>query len=201
MMRKCAVLVGFIVLAALMPCTAQTSREDFSWSLFLVNEREYTPISAEGLVRLQSEDRIRFTLTSGADCFVYVIAQDAEGAVVVLHSDSLRRGETLTLGPLLITPPSGKETIFFAVSAGEQAPLGRALDTLQANPGSTRAGQELLNQVYGLRREISRLQENPERPLAMGGSVRGTEEDAGNAAGGILFSGAHTYVKILILEH
>jgi hypothetical protein len=35
----------------------------------------------------------------------------------------------------------------------------------------------------------------------MGGSVRGTGDDAGNGAGGILFSGNHTYVKILSLEH
>jgi hypothetical protein len=35
----------------------------------------------------------------------------------------------------------------------------------------------------------------------MGGSVRGIDDNAGNAVGGILFSGTHTYVKILTLEH
>jgi hypothetical protein len=201
MMRKCAALAGLIALAALMPCAAQTSPEGFSWSLSLANEREHTPISTEGPVRLQSGDRIHFTLTSGADCFVYVIARDAEGVAAALHGGPLRAGEALSLGPLRVTPPSGRETVFFVVSAGEQAPLGRAVEALRANPGSTRAGQELLNQVYGLRREISRLRENPELPLAMGGSVRGDEDDAGDAAGGILFSGAHAYVKILTLEH
>jgi hypothetical protein len=61
---------------------------------------------------LASGDRIRFTLTGGADCFVYVAVQDAEGAVAALHGGPLRGGEALTLGPLRITPPSGKETLF-----------------------------------------------------------------------------------------
>jgi hypothetical protein len=198
---KKTLLIFLLLAVTLGTLSGQTGEDSFSWSLSLLHEGERDPVFTEGPVRLHSGDRIRFTLTSGADCFVSVIVRDAEGAVAVLHSNPLRGGETLSLGPLRITPPSGNETVFFVVSAGETAALRRALEALRASPGSARAGQELLNHIYGLRRDISRLRENPERPLALGGSFRGTGDDTGNGTGGILFSGASTYVKIITLEH
>lgn len=175
----------------------QGGEGSFDWSLVLLNQGESVSVSTERPVKLQTGDRISFSLKSGADCFVSVIVRDAEGAVAALYSNPLRSGQSLTLGPMRITPPPGRETVFFVLSSREKPGLERVLDALKANPGSVRAGRDLLDQVYGLRREISQLRENPERPLAMGGSIRGAED----SSAGILFSGADTYVKILILEH
>jgi hypothetical protein len=171
--------------------SGQTGREEvFDWTLSLSNQQVPITLSLERPVRLETGDRISFTLKSQADCFVYVIVQDSENAVTILHSNLVRKEETLNLGPIRITPPAGRETVFFVVSSRERSALSRTVNT-------ARAGRDLLNAVYGLRRDISHLGENPERPLAMGGSVRGTED----LPTGLLFSGAATYVKILTLEH
>ncbi|MDR0668654.1 MAG: DUF4384 domain-containing protein [Treponema sp.] len=190
----------FLLFLAVTRLSGQTGEGSFDWTLSLSNQRELIAISLERPVELTTGDRITFILKSRADCFVYVIARDSENAVAVLYSNPVRNGETLNLGPIRITPPAGSETIFFVVSSRERSGLSQAVTTLRANPNSARAGQELLNQVYGLRRDSSLLGETPEQPLAMGGSVRGTDDTAGNT-GGLLFSGTHTYVKILTLEH
>jgi hypothetical protein len=198
-MKKVRFFLLFLVITrfTLSGQTGQGREEAFDWTLSLSNQEELIAISPERPVELQTGDRISFTLKSRADCFVYVIAQDSENAVAVLHSNPVRNGETLRLGPLRITPPAGRETIFFVVSSRERPGLSGAVNAVRASPNSARAGRDLLNAVYGLRRDISQLGENPERPLAMGGSVRGTED----VPTGLLFSGAAAYVKILTLEH
>jgi hypothetical protein len=198
-MKKGRLFLLFFTLP-LLSLSGQTSQgrdAAFGWSLFLLNRREPAPLSLERPVKLQTGDRISFTLKSEADCFVYVIVRDAENAVAVLHNSPLGKGETLDLGPILLTLPAGRETVFFVVSSREIPALRRALGAWRANPGSARAGRDLLDAVYGLRRDISQLRENLEQPLAMGGAVR----DTGEAPAGLLFSGAGTYVKTIVLEH
>jgi hypothetical protein len=194
---KRLLFLSLFVMGILLTLSAQTGQmpESFEWSMSLVSQREDAELSTERPVKMQTGDRISFSVKSGADCFVYVIVQDAENAAAALYNNPVKAGQPISLGPIRLAPPSGTETFFFIVSYRERPALRQAMTALRNNPASVRAGQNLLNEVYGLRREISQLRENPERPLAMGGSIRAPEE------AGLLFSGAGTYVKIIAIEH
>jgi hypothetical protein len=54
-----------------------------------------------------------------------------------------------------------------------------------------------LNEVFGLRRSISQLNESPERPFYFGGATRGEIPNLE----GLEFSGSDTYVKTINIIH
>jgi hypothetical protein len=101
--KKHRLFLLFFTLARL-TLSGQTQGEVFSWTLALSNDREDpVALTLERPVELRTGDRIMFALTSTADCFVYVIAQDSENSVAILYSNVLRNGQTIGLGPLRIT--------------------------------------------------------------------------------------------------
>jgi hypothetical protein len=181
---------------AVMSAYAQRGRA-FDWTIALVNQRHSVAISADRPVRMETGEIFHFYIKSGADCFVYVIAQGSDNSVFVFYGNSLKGDEELRVGPAELTPPPGTETFFVVVSAGAQRKLEQALAAYQKSPGSPRAARAVMNEVFALRRDISGLDQSPEQPVYMGGAFR----DGGAPLAGLRFSGSDTYVKTFNIGH
>jgi hypothetical protein len=190
------ILLVPILFSTVLSASAQPGRA-FDWTIALVNQRRGTGISVDKPVQMETGDIFHFLIKSGADCSVYVIAQDSDNSVFVFHGSSLKRGEELRVGPAELTPPSGMETFFVVVSAGAQRKLDHALKAYQQNPSSSRAARAVMNEVFALRRDISSLDQNPEQPVYMGGAFRGEE----TSITGLRFSGSDTYVRTFNISH
>jgi hypothetical protein len=169
----------------------------FDWTIALVNQRRPVAISVDKPVRMETGEVFHFFIKSGADCFIYVIAQGSDNSVFVFYGNSLKRGEELRVGPAELTPPPGTETFFVVVSAGAQRKLEQALEAYQKNPNSPRAARGVMNEVFALRRDISGLDQNPEQPVYMGGAFRGGDA----SIAGLRFSGSDIYVKTFNIGH
>jgi hypothetical protein len=185
-----------IVLSAAFGAFAQSGRA-FNWDIAMVNQKRSTGLSADQTVHMVTGDIFNFLITSEADCFVYIIAQCSDNSVIVLCESALKKGNELRVGPVELTPPAGTETFFVVVSAAAQKKLGQAVETYQKNPNSSRNARAALNEVFALRRDVSRLDQIPEQPVYMGGAFRGGD----GSVAGIRFSGANLYVKTINISH
>jgi hypothetical protein len=185
-----------VLMGAALGLAGQSSPDAFEWAMALSNQRSSIAITTNKPVKMQNGDIFNFTLKSKAGCFVYVICQGADKAITVLWQAPLSAGEDLSLGPMELGPPPGTETFFFILSAAPQRKLEAAIAAFEGNPGSSQAKQGLVNEALNLRREIASLKEKPEQPAALDGAFRSPVK-----LEGLGFSGAHTYVKTIAVEH
>jgi hypothetical protein len=162
--------------------------EGFEWSLGILNQKRKSDIALNRPVTMETGDLFSFRLKSGAGCFAYVVAQYSSGPAAALYRGPLEAGKTVDIGPVDLSGPGGAETFYIILSAAEQTALGSAIDEYQIEPD--RASRSVANEIFRLRRAVSRLNEKAERPVSMGDGVTGLE-----------FSGAGAYVKTVVVEH
>jgi hypothetical protein len=160
----------------------------FEWSIGILNQKRKSGIVLNRPVSMENGDVFSFRMKSGADCFAYVAAQYSNGSAEALYSGFLEAGKTVDIGPVDLSGPGGTETFYIIVSAAEQMVLDSAIADYRIDP--ERAARSVANEIFSLRRAVSRLNEKIERPVSMGDEVTGLE-----------FSGASAYVKTVIVEH
>jgi hypothetical protein len=166
----------------------KTEDEGFEWSMGIFNQKRNSEIALNRPVTMETGDVFSFRLKSEAGCFVYVVAQYSNGQAAAFYNGPLEAGETVDIGPVDLSGPEGTETFYIIVSAAEQTALGAAIAAYRADPD--RAARSVANEIFNLRRAVSRLNEKSEKQVSMGDGIDGLE-----------FSGAAAYVKTVAVEH
>jgi hypothetical protein len=175
----------------------KTGAEGFEWAVGILNQKRKSDIALNRPVIMETGDVFSFRLKSGADCFVYVVAQYSTGSAAAFYSGPLEAGKTVDIAVDFsdftdlsgdASAPGRTETFYIILSADEQAALGSAIAAYRIEP--ERAARSVANEIFNLRRAVSRLNEKTERQVSMGDGVAGLE-----------FSGANAYVKTVIIEH
>jgi hypothetical protein len=166
----------------------KTGNEGFEWSIGILNQKRKSDIALNRPVIMETGDVFSFRLKSGADCFVYVVVQYSDGSAAAFYCGPLEAGKTVDMGPIELSGPGGTETFYIIVSTVEQTALGSAIAAYRIEPD--RAARGVANEIFNLRRAVSRLNEKTERQVSMGDGVAGLE-----------FSGTGAYVKTIIVEH
>jgi hypothetical protein len=166
----------------------KTGDEGFEWSMGILNQNRKSEIALNRPVTMETGDVFSFRLKSGADCFAYVVAEYSNGSAAAFYSGFLESGKTVDIGPVELSGAGGTETFYVILSAAEQTALGSAIAAYRVEPD--RAARSVANEIFNLRRAVSRLNEKTERQVSMGDGVRGLE-----------FSGAGAYVKTVTVEH
>jgi hypothetical protein len=185
----CFLALNFLNMSPLLFAQAEkTGDQGFEWSLGILNQRRKSDLALNRPVTMETGDLFSFRLKSGADCFAYVVAQYSHGPAAALYSGPLEAGKTVDIGPVDLSGPGGTETFYIILSAAEQTDLGSAIGAYQTEPD--RAARSVANEIFRLRRAVSRLNEKAERPVSMGDGVAGLE-----------FSGAGAYVKTVVVAH
>lgn len=194
-MKKSAFhIIFFLLLNMCLICpllfaqTGETADEGFEWSIGILNQKRKSDIVLNRPVIMETSDVFSFRLKSGASCFAYVAAQYSDGSAAALYCGSLEAGKTVDIGPVELSGLKGTETFYIIVSAAEQTALGSAIAGYRIEPD--RAAQSVANEIFSLRRAVSRLNEKIERQVSMDDGVKGLE-----------FSGAAAYVKTVTIEH
>jgi hypothetical protein len=187
-----ALFLVFFLCLNLVPCLfAQAGTggsEGFEWSLGILNQKRKSEIALNRPVSMETGDAFSFRLKSGAGCFVYVVARYSNGSAAAFYSGPLEAGKTVDIGPVELSGPGGTETFYIVVSAAEQTSLGAAVAAYRADP--ERAARGVANEIFNIRRAVSRLNEKSEKQVSMGNGISGLE-----------FSGAAAYVKTVTVEH
>ena len=184
-------VIGFL------PAGAQQQGEAFSWSLGLQNVKtsELVPFSAP--VRASTGEKYCLVINPDVNCYCYVVYESPDAAdAAVLYAGTLKKKENWHSTVMELKPPRGSETLFVIMSKEEQKALAQMIAAYNSNPGSSQR-RALMNEVFRIRSDISRFKEKPEKPMLMGGAVRGDPDKSQ----GVEFSGSATYVKTISIEH
>ncbi|MDR0583644.1 MAG: DUF4384 domain-containing protein [Treponema sp.] len=171
----------------------------FDWSMGLSSSSRETddkPLSRP--FTLRDGDSFALRIKGEAPAYCYIIAVDSENAVAVLNSQALQKDEEITIGPLVLILPGGRETFYVIMSDIAQRGLEARIRALGESQNSRQAEEALLNEIFGIRNTVSRLRERPEIPVPMGGAFRGDELSFTSAS---KYSGADCYVKTIVIRH
>ena len=188
-------MVLLAVIFGLVPGFAQTG--SFVWSLALqdVKTGDLVPFSTP--VQSWTGEQFRILVNPNTACFAYVIYESPSGdEAAVIFSGPLKGNELWYSHVLELAPPRGSESFYVIACLEEQKALAQRISAFKANSSSMQR-RALMNEVFRIRAEISQFREDPEKPMLMGGTLRGTPEKNQ----GLEFSGVDTYVKIINIEH
>ena len=169
------------------------TQTDFDWTLALSSN---VNVSFSQPIEMRTGDNFSLYLRTETPSYCYIIVQDSEQKVQVVKSARLDAREEVRLGPIRILPPSGREVFYIVMSQTEQRDLSTRISAYERN-STQRNAREVINEVLALRRTVAVLNENPERPVYMGGAFRGGED----GFNGSEFSGSNFYVKTITISH
>ena len=190
-MKKAIALGLFII------CGIGLYAQNLSWDIKFFQGRARESVAISQIIRMQTGDVFSIAITPASDCFSYVIAYDSERLIHVLHDQPLRRDLELTLGPMMLLPPSGTETIYVIISLQREARLETLIQDHRRNPDSRQHADALRREIVRLQSTASRLGEPASAFIPSGGTTRGvsTPEHATR------FSGRDSYVRTITIRH
>jgi len=168
------------------------AQQNLTWSMALHKGNESIPFSRP--VAMTNGDSFDLTIQADQACYAYVVYIDTQGQMDIILNTRLAANKIWRESYELVQP-SGRETIIVVMSLTEQPELKNAINSFN-NQNNTRTARDLNNAIAGTRRSASQFNENPEKPVGMGGAVRGSE-----ITGGTEFSGAGIYVKTIVINH
>jgi len=187
-MRKYILLIVFVLCFATVLLAAQS----LTWTLALQKGDE--DISFSRVVTMANGESFSLAIQADRACYAYLIYTDPQGKMEIILNQRLTAGGVWR-EDYELTEPSGREIIHVVMSLAEQAGLQKAIDALNKQ-NDARTARDLSNAVAGVRRAASQFNEIPEKPVGMGGAIRG-----GEITGGTEFSGAEVYVKTIVINH
>ena len=187
-MRKILWIAVFLVCCS----AALFAQQNLTWSLALIKDNEGVAFSRP--VAMKDGESFSIIIHSKQACYAYVIIQDSEKQMMVLLNKRLAANESWQTGSIKLTPPSGSETFHVIMSLTEQPELQEAISAYNKQ-NDARTTRDLNTALMGVRRSASQFNENPEKPVGMGGAFRGRDP------GGTEFSGVGTYVKTIVISH
>ena len=183
------------------------SRAPVTWSMAVMqnlgsSEQSFSPRLP---INLKSGDMYSFYVKSDSPGFCYVILQNSDEVSSIIFSGPLPVGRPVTImedekDNVDFTVPAGTGNIryYMVVSSTPKPSLERYWNQ-GAGRNLTRAQQSaLIDEVLVIRNSLSNITETPEKPVEMGGAVRGGRGDAPMA---YQYEGQDTYVRTINIRY
>jgi hypothetical protein len=178
--------------------------------------RKFVPITGD--TALRSGDQLKFMLELHKTCFVYLIYQSSQGDMSLLFPYQLNRfGSACELQTMYYIPrddswfelddKSGTETIYLIASISRLIELEELFQKATSGTDVNRSQAELIRtRIIALKKQHRTLTASAERPVPIGGNVRGISKDTQTkapamGAGAIEVSAKDFYCRTFTIEH
>jgi hypothetical protein len=178
--------------------------------------RKFVPIIAD--TALQTGDKLKFMLELHKTCFVYLIYQSSQGDMSLLFPYQLSQsGSDNELQKMYYIPRddswfelddrSGTETLYLIASVSRLNDLEELFQKAATGAAVNRSQAELIRaRIIALKKQHRTLTASAERPVPIGGNVRGISKDAQTkapdmGAGAIEVSAKDFYCRTFTIEH
>ena len=178
--------------------------------------RKFVPIVAD--TALKTGDQLKFMLELHKTCFVYLIYQSSQGDMSLLFPYQINKaGNNYELMKMYYTPrddswfelddKSGTETFYLIASVSRLNDLEELFQKAASGADIDRDQSELIHaRITALKKRHRTLTASAERPVPIGGNVRGISKDAQTkapdmGAGAIEVSAKDFYCRTFTIEH
>ena len=178
--------------------------------------RKFVPIVAD--TALKTGDQLKFMLELHKTCFVYLIYQSSQGDMSLLFPyQSNKAGNNYELMKMYYTPrddswfelddKSGTETFYLIASVSRLNDLEELFQKAASGADIDRDQSELIHaRITALKKRHRTLTASAERPVPIGGNVRGISKDVqaktpDMGADAIEVSAKDFYCRTFAIEH
>ena len=224
--RLCIHLLALVFVSISFLCTNAIAEDQagdniaFRWAFGAMvgpeQGRKFVPITGDKALR--SGDQLKFMLELHKTCFVYLIYQSSQGDMSLLFPYQLNRfGSACELQTMYYIPrddswfelddKSGTETIYLIASISRLIELEELFQKVDPGAGGNRGQAELIrSRIMALKKQHRTLTASAERPVPIGGNVRGISKDVQEktpdmGAVAIEVSAKDFYCRTFTIEH
>lgn len=194
---------------------------DFKWGFGAVSDasgkRMFSAVTKD--TTLSTGDELKMFVELQSDCFVYVVYRGSTGDIDLLFPYDLKQFDTdYTKGKQYYIPkgrswfslvtPVGEETFYLLASSRRLTELESRLERYTQSSKSEKKSRakEVLAEIRDLKKRHMTLRNAVERPVSIGGNVRGLFAEKGKeppdvATIAVEISGAEFYGKTFTIDH
>jgi len=191
----------------------------FNWAFGALLGKSRTMVSITHDTTLKSGEEIKMMVKLTKECYVYLVHQDSKGEIELLFPYKIQQFQTdYTVDKNYYVPKgrnwsaldknTGKEVFFLLASAERLLDLEVKFGnyfSADASKKQTLAG-DIVSEIRSVRKRYSNFATIAEKPLAIGGNIRGTEKvegtrrpDVANIA--IQITANNFYSKTITIDH
>jgi len=143
--------------------------------LLLGGEREALPKSQS--ITVDGEQNLFIIVIPASDCFCYIISQNAERKLFILHDQPIKGEGRIRVNPLQADKSPGVKTLYVIMSLDKQAKLEDAIKNFKGDSNSQRNVNNLQGEIAKLQDTASGLGEPASALITSGGTTRGSAQD------------------------
>jgi hypothetical protein len=165
--------------------------QNLTWDIQMQREGIWQAVSPT--VRVEVGQSFRVAITPFSDCFCYVLSQDAEQKITVLHDQPVRDHDEIFIEALKADNMQGGQTLYVIMSLVRQARLEGFIGAYTKTTNSRNANN-LLGEIANLQDSVSKLGEPRSDIIQSGGATRGQTSSQENLT---RFSEKNMYVRTI----
>jgi hypothetical protein len=206
--------------APAVPVVQQTEPNiGFTWAFGALVGKSQTMVSITHDTTLKSGEEIKILVKLTKDCFVYVVHQDSKGEINLLFPYEIRQFQTdYTVDKNYYVPKgrswrafdknTGKEVFFLLASTERLLDLEVKLGNYFSADTSKKQSMasDIVSEIRSVRKHYSTYATIAEKPLTIGGNIRGTEKVEGARRPDVAtlatqISAKNFYSKTITIDH
>ncbi len=193
----------------------------FEWAfgVLATNEKVMTPIPISRDTVLKSGDEIKLMVKLAKECFVYILHQGPKGEVNLLFPYQIQQFQKDYLTDknyyipkgrdwLKLDKTTGKEIFFVVASTDRLLDLESKIGNYFSADASKKQilANDLVSEIRNVRKRYTTFATNAEKPVTIGGNIRGTEKvegarrpDVANIS--VQVKATNFYSKTITIDH
>jgi len=187
-MKKVSLILLFAGIVVL-----QARAQDLTWDIQLLKGKDREPLPRSQSITVENEENLYIIVTPAADCFCYIISQNSERKLFILHEQPVKGEMRVRVNPLQADSSPGAKTLYVIVSSERQTKLEDVIKNLKSDPGSQRNTNNVQGEIARLQDTASGLGEPSSALVTSGGTTR-------SEASATRFSGKNIYVRTLTIR-
>jgi hypothetical protein len=191
----------------------------FDWAFGALAGKSKTMVSVTHDTTLKSGEEIKMMVKLTKDCFVYVVHQDSKGEVELLFPYKIQQFQSDYVADKNYYIPKGRgwssfdkntgKEIFFLIASTErlldlEVKIGNYLSADASKKQSM--ASDIVTEIRNVRKHFSTFSTLAEKPVTIGGNIRGTEKVEGARRPDVAMIATHIsannfYSKTITIDH
>lgn len=169
--------------------------QTLAWDIQFLKGKAQGSISDFQTITVESGDELHIAISPVLDSFCYVLIQNSERKITVLHDKSIKSGNDTIIDLIRVDDSPGTKTLYVIMSMARQTKLEDLINRYKSNPRSQRYANNLHGEIAGLQETVSGLGEPVSVIIPTGGTTRGTVQEYATR-----FSGKNLYVRAITIH-
>jgi hypothetical protein len=169
--------------------------QSLTWDIQLLKGKDRESLPRSQTVTVEDGQNVFIIISPASDCFCYVLSQNSERKLFVLHEQPIKGEMKIRVNPLQADNSPGAKTLYVIMSTEKQTKLEDLIKEYKSNLNSQRHANNVQGEIAKLQDTASGLGEPASVLITSGGTTRGDSEEAATR-----FSGKNIYVRTITIR-